>query len=214
MIPTTKAIFEDLFARYPALAVCRESVEAAYRALLQTFRAGGKVLCAGNGGSAGDAEHIVGELLKKFKRRRDLPADLKAKLAASGPDGDHLAKTLEGSLGAVSLVSMNGILTAFANDVEWEAAFAQQVLGLAKPGDALLVLSTSGNSRDCVLAAVLARALGVTTVGLTGAAGGRFREVCDIAVCVPADETYQVQEYHLPVYHALCAMLENELFGD
>lgn len=214
MNPTTKAIFENLFARYPALAVCRESVEAAYRALLQTFRAGGKVLCAGNGGSAGDAEHIVGELLKKFKRRRDLPADLKAKLIASGPDGEHLAETLEGSLGAVSLVSMSGVLTAFANDVEWEAAFAQQVLGLAKTGDTLLVLSTSGNSRDCVLAAVLARALGVATVGLTGAGGGRFREVCDIAVCVPADETYQVQEYHLPVYHALCAMLESELFGD
>ena len=212
MKKTTEAIFEDLFARYPALEACRNQVKAAYEALLATYRAGGKVLCCGNGGSASDSEHIVGELLKKFKKHRDIPADLKAKLLASGPEGAQLAEKLEGSLGAVSLLSMSGILTAFANDVGWDEAYAQQVLGLAKPGDALIVISTSGNSRNCVLAAVLARALGVKTIGLTGEKGGRFRDVCDVAVCVPACETFRIQEYHLPVYHALCAMLEDELF--
>ena len=209
---STEAIFEDLFARYPALEACRDQVKTAYGTLLATYRAGGKVLCCGNGGSASDSEHIVGELLKKFKKHRDIPADLKAKLLAAGPEGAQLAEKLEGSLGAVSLLSMSGILTAFANDVGWDEAFAQQVLGLAKPGDALIVLSTSGNSRNCVLAAVLARALGVKTIGLTGEKGGRFRDVCDVAVCVPANETFKIQEYHLPVYHALCAMLEDELF--
>ena len=212
MKTTTEAIFKELFARYPALEACRDQVKAAYEALLATYRAGGKVLCCGNGGSASDSEHIVGELLKKFKKHRDIPAELKAKLLAAGPEGAQLAEKLEGSLGAVSLLSMSGILTAFANDVGWDEAYAQQVLGLAKPGDALVVLSTSGNSRNCVLAAVLARTLGVKTIGLTGETGGRFREVCDVAVCVPARETFKIQEYHLPIYHALCAMLEDELF--
>lgn len=212
MKETTEAIFEDLFARYPALEVCRNQVNEAYEALLATYRAGCKVLCCGNGGSASDSEHIVGELLKKFKKHRDIPADLKAKLLAAGPEGAQLAEKLEGSLGAVSLLSMSGILTAFANDVGWDEAYAQQVLGLAKPGDTLIVISTSGNSRNCVLAAVLARALGVKTIGLTGEKGGRFRDVCDVAVRVPAGETFKIQEYHLPVYHALCAMLEDELF--
>ena len=212
MKKTTEAIFEDLFARYPALEACRGQVRAAYDTLLATYRAGGKVLCCGNGGSASDSEHIVGELLKKFKKHRDIPADLKARLLAAGAEGAQLAEKLEGSLGAVSLLSMSGILTAFANDVGWDEAYAQQVLGLAKPGDALIAISTSGNSRNCVLAAVLARALGVRTIGLTGEKGGRFREVCDVAVCVPACETFKIQEYHLPVYHALCAMLEDELF--
>ena len=150
--------------------------------------------------------------MKKFKKHRDIPADLKAKLQTMGPEGAVLAQKLEGSLGAVSLLSMTGILTAFANDVGWDEAFAQQLLGLARPGDVLVALSTSGNSRNCVNAAVLARVLGVKTIGLTGAKGGRFKEICDVAVCVPAMETYQIQEYHLPVYHALCAMLEAELF--
>ena len=150
--------------------------------------------------------------MKKFKKHRDIPADLKAKLQTMGPEGAVLAQKLEGSLGAVSLLSMTGILTAFANDVGWDEAFAQQLLGLARPGDVLVALSTSGNSRNCVNAAVLARVLGVKTIGLTGAKGGRFKEICDVTVCVPAMETYQIQEYHLPVYHALCAMLESELF--
>jgi len=208
----TQAICDELFVRYPALVACKDAILAAYETVLASYQAGGKVYTCGNGGSASDSEHIVGELLKKFKKHRDIPADLKTKLQTMGPEGQVLADKLEGSLGAVSLLSMTGILTAFANDVGWDEAFAQQLLGLARPGDVLIALSTSGNSRNCVNAAVLAKALGMKTIGLTGEKGGRFREVCDVAVCVPALETYQIQEYHLPVYHALCAMLESELF--
>ena len=207
-----ETIFKELFAQYPALEACRADVRMAFDILLAAYRAGGKALCCGNGGSASDCEHIVGELLKKFKRHRDIPSELKARLVAAGTEGEQLAAKLEGSLPAVSLVSQSGILTAFANDVGWDEAFAQQLLGLAKPGDVLVALSTSGNSRDCVLAATLARALDVKSVALTGEAGGRLGELCDVAIRVPARETYQVQEFHLPVYHALCAMLEEELF--
>ena len=212
MKTSTHEIFEELFTRYPALEVCRPDVRAAFDVLASAYRAGGKVLCCGNGGSASDCEHIVGELLKKFKRHRDIPARLKGRLASAGADGVLLAARLEGSLPAISLVSQSGILTAFANDVGWDEAFAQQLLGIAKPGDVLVALSTSGNSRNCVLAATLARALDVKTIALVGEAGGRLGEVCDVAIRVPAHETYQVQEFHLPVYHALCAMLEEELF--
>lgn len=212
MKASTQVIFEELFARYPALAACRADVQAAFDALAAAYGAGGKVLCCGNGGSASDCEHIVGELLKKFKRHRDIPADLKGRLCAAGADGERLAARLEGSLPAISLVSQSGILTAFANDVGWDEAFAQQLLGLAKSGDVLVALSTSGNSRNCVLAATLAHELGVKTLALTGEAGGRLGELCDVTIRVPARETYQVQEFHLPVYHALCAMLEEELF--
>ena len=212
MKTSTQEIFEELFARYPALETSRADVRAAFDELATVYRTGGKVLCCGNGGSASDCEHIVGELLKKFKRHRDIPSDLKERLSSAGPDGELLAARLEGSLPAISLVSQSGILTAFANDVGWDEAFAQQLLGLAKQGDVLVALSTSGNSRNCVLAATLARALGVRTVALVGEAGGRLGEICDVAVRVPARETYKVQEFHLPVYHALCAMLEEELF--
>ena len=212
MKASTQEIFDELFVRYPALEACRADVLAAFEAMAAAYRAGGKALCCGNGGSASDCEHIVGELLKKFKRHRDIPAGLKARLAAAGPDGARLAEKLEGSLPAVALVSQSGILTAFANDVGWDEAFAQQLLGLARPGDVLVALSTSGNSRNCVLAATLARALDVRTIALVGESGGRLGELCDVAIRVPARETYQVQEFHLPVYHAICAMLEEELF--
>ncbi len=208
----TQAIFDELFRRYPALEACRADIAAAYATLLSSYQAGGKVLVCGNGGSASDSEHIVGELLKKFKKHRDIPAALKAKLQTMGPEGERLAEKLEGSLGAVSLLSMTGILTAFANDVGWDEVYAQQLLGLGRTGDVLITISTSGNSRNCVEAAVLAKALGVKSIGLTGQKGGRFLDVCDVVVRVPAMETYQIQEFHLPIYHALCAMLESDLF--
>jgi len=212
MKTATQAIFDELFMRYPVLDTCRTDIGAAFDAMLASYRAGGKVLCCGNGGSASDCEHIVGELLKKFKRHRDIPAAVRERLSSAGEEGAFLADRLEGSLPAVSLVSQSGILTAFANDVGWDEAFAQQLLGLARPGDVAVLLSTSGNSRNCVLAAVLAHAIDVKTVALVGEAGGRLGEMCDVTIRVPARETYKVQELHLPVYHALCAMLEEELF--
>ena len=174
--------------------------------LLETFRSGGKVLVCGNGGSAADAEHICGELLKKFKKHRAVPEAIAARVRP------ELAAKLEGSLPAISLVSMSGILTAFANDVSWETAFAQQVLGLAKPGDVLIALSTSGNSANCAAAAEVMKAVGGKAIGFTGAKESRLSQVCDVSVRVPETETYKVQELHLPVYHALCAAIEEELF--
>ena len=182
---------DELTARVPQLAECAGSVRRAFDALLECYRSGGKVLTCGNGGSAADAEHIVGELMKSFRLRRALPADVEEKLPP------EMAEKLEGALPAVSLVSMSGILTAFANDVDWETAFAQQVLGLGCPGDVLIALSTSGNSANCVAAAQVAHAKGMK----------------DVAICVPETETYLVQELHLPVYHALCAAVEASVFG-
>ena len=200
-------ILEELQSRYPQLGGCRDEIAKALDLLLDCYRNGGQVLVCGNGGSAADAEHIVGELLKKFKRHRDIDASVAAKLPP------ELAAKLEGALPAVSLVSMCGILTAFANDVAWETAFAQQVYGLGRAGDVLIALSTSGNSANCVNAALVARAKGLKVIALTGAGGGRLGAVADAAVAVPETETYKVQELHLPVYHALCASVEEALFG-
>lgn len=174
--------------------------------LLSAYRAGGKVLACGNGGSASDAEHICGELLKDFRRHRALPTAVAAKLRPS------LSAKLNGSLPAISLVSMSGIVTAFANDVSWETAFAQQVLGLAKPCDVLIALSTSGNSANCVAAAEVMKAIGGKSIAFTGAAESRLSAVCDLAIRVPETETYKVQELYLPIYHAICAAIEEVLF--
>ena len=198
---------DDLVARVPQLAECAGSVRRAFDSLLECYRGGGKVLTCGNGGSAADAEHIVGELMKSFRLRRGLPEDVVEKLPP------EMAEKLEGALPAVSLVSMSGIMTAFANDVDWETAFAQQVLGLGCPGDVLIALSTSGNSANCVAAAQVAHAKGMKVVALTGASGGRLAALADVAICVPETETYLVQELHLPVYHALCAAVEASVFG-
>lgn len=199
-------IIDELTVRHPSLEGCRDSISVALEILLAAYRSGGKVLVCGNGGSASDAEHIVGELLKKFKKHRDIPEGLAAKLRP------ELVSRLEGSLPAVSLVSMSGIMTAFANDVAWETAFAQQVLGLAKPEDVLIALSTSGNSANCVAAAEVMKAIGGRTVAFTGEKESRLSEICDASIRVPETETYKVQELHLPVYHALCAAVEEELF--
>ena len=199
-------IFEELYARYPQLKGCEGEVAKALDILLACYRNGGKVLTCGNGGSAADAEHIVGELMKKFRRHRDIDAAVSAKLPP------ELAAKLEGALPAVSLVSMSGILTAFANDVAWETAFAQQVYGLGADGDVLIALSTSGNSVNCVNAARVARAKGLKVIAMTGAGGGKLGELADAAIKVPETETYKIQELHLPVYHALCAAIEERLF--
>lgn len=207
MKDSTKQIFDELYERYPALTVCRDEIAKAFDALYATVEAKGCVFTCGNGGSASDSEHIVGELLKKFKKHRDIEGTIAAKL----PPG--LASKLEGSVAAVSLVSMTGIITAFANDVAWETAFAQQLYGLGKPGDTLIALSTSGNSANCVNAALVAKAKGINVVAMTGAGGGRLAGVADATIAVPEKETYKIQEYHLPVYHALCAALEEEAFA-
>lgn len=199
-------MIDDLIHRYPALAPCRPAIADAAKLLTDCYRRGGKVLVCGNGGSAADAEHICGELLKRFRRARPLPEAVANRLP------HRLAVQLEGALPAISLVSMSGILTAFANDVGWETAFAQLVLALARPGDVLIALSTSGNSANCVAAAETMRAVGGRVLALTGEAESKLSAVADVAIRVPASETYLVQELHLPIYHCLCAFVEKELF--
>lgn len=213
MKASTNQIYEELFERYPALNVCRAEIMGAYECALTTYLEKGTVFCCGNGGSSSDSEHIVGELLKSFKLRRAIDEDVAAALQAYGEDGEYLCEKLEGSLAAVSLISQTGVLTAYANDRAWDAAMAQQLYGLGRKGDCLFALSTSGNSKNCVLAVMVAKAKGLKTVGFTGVKGGRMKELCDVCIAVPEMETYKVQELHLPVYHCICAMLEMEIFG-
>ena len=198
--------FKELYERYPQLKGCEGEIAKAFDLLLTCYKGGGKVLTCGNGGSAADAEHIVGELLKKFRKHCDIDSGIAAKLPP------ELVAKLEGALPAVSLVSMSGILTAFANDVAWETAFAQQVYGLGKPGDVLIALSTSGNSANCVNAALVAKAKGLKVISMTGVGGGKLSDLSDAVIKVPETETYKIQELHLPIYHALCAAIEEALF--
>ncbi len=212
MKETTKKIYEELFERYPSLSGIKENVLKAFEAIKLTYEQGGSLYCAGNGGSSSDCEHIVGELLKSFKKRRAVDEKTANNLSSYGEDGAYILSKLEGSLPATSLISQTGILTAFANDKSWDTAIAQQLYGLGKQGDCLVVLSTSGNSKNCVYAVLVAKAKGIKTIAFTGVAGGKLKDICDVAICVPEMETYKVQELHLPVYHCLCAMLEEEFF--
>lgn len=215
MKEATKKALDGLFARYPVLAACRMDVFAAADTICASFRAGGKLIACGNGGSAADAEHIVGELMKGFLKKRRLPEKMRTRMKESFPqDADYLYENLQGALPALSLVNQVALGTAFANDQAADLVFAQQVMGIGRKGDVLLAISTSGNSKNVVYAALAARLQGVRTVALTGRSGGRLRDVADIVVAVPDDETYRIQELHLPVYHALCIAAEEEFFGD
>lgn len=212
MKETTKNIYDELFVRYPRLSVVADAVLQAFEVLKNVYEKGGKLLIGGNGGSSSDSEHIVGELLKSFKKCRAIDEGVKEKLLQSGEDGAYLVSKLEGALPAVSLISQTGILTAFSNDKSWDTALAQQTYGLGKAGDCLLVMSTSGNSRNCLLAVDVAKAKGMKTLAFTGEKESLLSKACDVTVRVPETETYKVQEFHLPVYHCLCAMLEEEFF--
>ena len=193
--------------RHPELQVCADDVRAAYETLSSCFEGGNKLLLCGNGGSCADCEHIAGELVKSFERERPLASELAEKL------GPELASNLHGSLPAIPLPSFTAFHTAFANDDHPEYAFAQQVIGLGKSGDALLAISTSGNSANVLHAAKAAKATGLRVIGLTGESGGQLASLCDVAIQVPAQEVARIQELHLPVYHALCQALEDAIFG-
>ena len=201
----------NLRNRYPELSCVTEKVREAVDMIIESYRAGGKVLLCGNGGSAADSEHISGELLKGFMElRRPVGEELEALKGALGDD----AVKLQRGVPAVPLTSLSASLSAFANDVDPELVFAQLTYALGKKGDVLICLSTSGNSKNVVRAARVARALGIKTIGMSGAGGGAFSEICDITIKAPERETYKVQEYHLPIYHAICAEVERILFVD
>ncbi len=213
MKDSTQKALEGLFRRYPVLEPCRGEIFAAAEALCDSFRAGGKLIACGNGGSAADAEHIVGELMKGFLKKRPLPEELRRRMAEAFPaDAAYLYENLQGALPAMSLVNQVALGTAFANDQAADLVFAQQVLGIGKKEDLLLAISTSGNSKNVVYAVEAARLQGVKTVALTGRSGGRLKDMADIVIAVPEDETYRIQELHLPVYHALCIAAEEEFF--
>lgn len=208
---TAKLILEDLIAKYPALSVCESDILKTFDFARQTYQNGGKILVCGNGGSAADSEHIVGELMKNFKKCRKPCADLLANLEDC-EESKKLKEVLEGNLPAISLTSHVSLTTAYSNDKEPSAVFAQQLSGLGKKGDTFIAISTSGNSLNCVYACLVAKALGLNTVAFTGKKESRLSSLSDVCVKVPETETYKIQEYHLPVYHAICAMLEEEFF--
>lgn len=203
-----------LVRRYPSLDACKEGVEKAFRILEECYTHDGKLLIAGNGGSAADSEHIAGELMKRFKTPRPVPANFAEKLRETDPvRGPELAKNLEQGLMAIPLVAHEALSTAYINDVDGLGVFAQQLYGFGRPGDVFLGISTSGNSKNVMSATVVARALGLKVIGLTGAKGGELASVADVAIRVPETETFMIQELHLPVYHCLCLMLEERFFG-
>ena len=205
---------EELLERYPLLkGTCCETIRDAYRKLEHCIQGGGKLLVCGNGGSAADAEHLVGELMNRYRFTRRLsPSDRAALTAAAGDDAPFLCRHLQPAVAAISLVSQSALVTSVSNDISAEVIFAQQVFAYGHPGDTLIALSTSGDSRNVVLAAATAKARGMSVLGLCGATGGKLRVLCDICICVPQTEACKVQELHLPVYHTLCAMLEETLF--
>lgn len=211
----TEKEFNLLFEHYPQLEACRENIAKAYELLLECGKGGGLVMTCGNGGSAADATHIVGELMKGFKLHRPLDeAERKEVIDSSPADGEYLADRLQKGIRAVSLDDQTAIGTAVANDNGADMIFAQQVYGYARKGDVLIGLSTSGNSGNVVRACQVARALGAKVIAMTGSGGGKMKALADAFIGVPATETYRIQEYHLPVYHALCAMVESELFDE
>ncbi len=205
---------EQLIASYPDIEHCAPDVEAAFQILSTCYHNGGKVLTCGNGGSAADAEHIVGELMKGYLLKRPLSEEMRLRLMSAGSEDDeYLASHLQGALPAISLVNQTSLLSAIANDTAADMVYAQQVYAYGQEGDALIGISTSGNSRNVILAMQVARALGVRTIGLTGPTGGALKPLCDVCICVPAENTPAVQERHLPIFHVLCAMLEEEFFA-
>lgn len=209
-----KKHMESLLARYPRLQGIEGDIIHAYLVMEQCYENGGKMLIAGNGGSAADSEHIAGELMKCFKKPRPVPAGFADRLVEVDPRlGGELAKNLECSLMAIPLVAHEALTTAYINDVDGLGVFAQQLFGYGKEGDVFLGISTSGNSRNIMNATVVARAAGIKVIGLTGEAGGELAKVADVAVMVPEIETYMVQELHLPIYHCWCLMLEDKFFG-
>ncbi|MGN0861555.1 MAG: SIS domain-containing protein [Candidatus Spyradosoma sp.] len=196
-----------LLSRFPVLEPCGNDIQRAVDALAETFRKGGKLLLCGNGGSAADADHISGELLKGFCSKRPLDAKARERL------GEELAGKLQDALPAIPLHSLGAINTAWLNDCDPYYGYAQLVWGLGREGDALLGISTSGNSRNVGCAMETARAKGLTTIGLSGASGGKLKSLADVCICVPENATFKIQELHLPVYHALCLALEDIFFG-
>lgn len=196
---------DNIFERYPDLKACEKDIENGLEVIVNTYKNGGKVLACGNGGSAADGEHIVGELMKGFLCKREVNDDRLS---------DELKENLQGALSAISLCSQTALMTAFNNDLDPDYVFAQQVYGYGKENDLLIAISTSGNSKNVLKAVETANCIGMKTLALTGCDGGKIKEMATVTITAPAYETYKIQEYHLPIYHYFCGMAEKEFFGE
>lgn len=206
-------MLNDLIKRYPILEECKENIEKAKEALIECYKNDGRVLICGNGGSCADSDHIVGELMKGFLKLRPLSEEQKLEMKKNCDlVDDELLSKLQGGLPAISLPSITALNSAFCNDVDPELMYAQPLMALGRKNDVLIAISTSGNSKNVFGAVKVAKALGVKVIGLTGNTGGRLKETADIAICVPETETYKIQELHLPIYHYLCATVEDYFF--
>ena len=208
-----KTILDDLISRYPVLKCCENSIWDSFVLMKECFENGGKLLVAGNGGSAADSEHIVGELMKGFVKKRTLSESMKQALyAVDEKRAESLSKNLQQALPAIALTGHTALSTAYLNDVDGTLGFAQQVFGYGQEGDVFFGITTSGNSENVLSAVVVAKAKGLKAIALTGRDGGKVRDMVDVAIVVPEPETYKIQELHLPIYHALCLMLEDYFF--
>jgi D-sedoheptulose 7-phosphate isomerase len=208
------ALIDQLCERYPSLNVVRPAIEEACNQLIACYEQGGKVLVCGNGGSCSDSDHIVGELMKSFELKRPLNQNVQEKLAALSPErGSYLASHLQQGLPAIALTAHTSLITAVANDIDGDVIFAQQVTGYGRANDILIGISSSGNSQNVLDACMVARAMELKVIGLTGETGGKMKEFCDILINVPGRRTFFVQELHLPVYHILCLAVEHHFFG-
>ena len=208
----TENMIAEFFARHENLNPLKDSILQAGQMLIHAFENGNKLLLCGNGGSCADCDHIVGEFLKGFLLKRPVNALLQEKLSQYGDWGVDIAKKLQQGLPAISLSAHAGAISAFANDVDPELVYAQQVLGYGKPGDILIGISTSGGAKNVAAAVMVAKTMGIQTIGLTGKDGGLLGKMSDVALIMPQCETYRIQEEHLAVYHLLCAMVESEMF--
>lgn len=208
-------MLNELLRRYPNLECCKEDILKAEKALIECYEKGGKVLICGNGGSCADSDHIVGELMKGFLKLRPLSDAKKAEMKNNCDlVDDELLSKLQGGLPAISLPSITALNSAFCNDVDPELMYAQPLMALARENDILIGISTSGNSKNVFGAVKVAKALGIKVIGLTGKTGGKLKNVADVTICAPETETFRIQELHLPIYHYLCAAVEEHFFKD
>lgn len=211
----TNKILKKLIERYSSLVPLETNIDDAVKVIVATYNNGGKVLVCGNGGSSADSDHIVGELMKSFEMKRPVEKAVQEKLRELFPErGEFLAESLQQGLPAISLTAHSALISAISNDIGGDVIFAQQVVGYGTQGDILLAFSTSGNAQNVIDALMVAKAKGLKTIGMTGESGGKMKAYCDILINVPETRTAFVQELHLPVYHAICLMVENEMFGE
>ena len=206
-------MINELINRYPSLSVCREEVEKAINTIISSYEKGGKLLLCGNGGSCADCDHISGELLKGFLKKRPLSSAQKEKMKENCHSlTENELDSLQNGLPAISLPQLSALNSAFCNDVDPELIYAQSTLALGRAGDTMIAISTSGNAKNVAAAVRVAKGIGMTVIGLTGKDGGKLRELCDICIVAPENETYKIQELHLPIYHVICAMVEEYFF--